>query len=152
NGQDLYLLERSLKTLALRVQRQTENAGRLAEWLSAHPRVSEVLYPGLPDDAGHAVARAQMRGFGAMLSFRLHPCVAVETFMGSLDLIKPAVSLAGVESTLCQPSRTSHAKLSDKARAALGIDDHLIRLSVGIEGADDLIADLERAIADASDD
>jgi len=152
NGQDLYLLDRSLKTLALRVERQTENAGRIAEWLDAHPHVSEVFYPGLPGDAGHAVARAQMRGFGAMLTFRLDPRVAVETFLGSLDLIVPAVSLAGVESTLCQPSRTSHAKLAAEARAALGINDHLIRLSVGIESADDVINDLDRAIADAAND
>ncbi|MDT8449925.1 MAG: aminotransferase class I/II-fold pyridoxal phosphate-dependent enzyme [Wenzhouxiangellaceae bacterium] len=149
NGQDLYLLERSLKTLELRVTRQTGNAVRLARRLAEHEHVAEVFYPGLEDDAGHATASGQMSGFGAMLSFRLGPRVAVETFLGTLKLITPAVSLAGVESTICQPSRTSHAKLTGNARAALGIDDHLMRLSVGIEHADDLVADLDAALADA---
>jgi len=112
--------------------------------------VAEVFYPGLAADAGHAIASRQMRGFGAMLSFRLAPSLAVETFLGSLALITPAVSLAGVESTICQPARTSHAKLTAEARAALGIDHHLMRFSVGIEGVDDLIADLARALADAA--
>jgi len=152
NGQDLYLLERSLKTLELRVTRQTETAGVLARALAAHPHVAEVHYPGLESDPGHAVAARQMSGFGGMLSFRLDRRAAVETFLGSLKLITPAVSLAGVESTICQPSRTSHAKLDDNARAALGIDNHLMRLSTGIEAADDLIADLDQALADAADD
>jgi len=152
NGQDLYLLERSLKTLALRVTRQAETAATLARALAAHPQVDEVYYPGLESDPGHAIATRQMTGFGGMLSFRLNRRVAVETFLGSLQLITPAVSLAGVESTICQPSRTSHAKLSDSARAALGIDHHLMRLSTGIEAADDLIADLDQALTDAADD
>jgi cystathionine beta-lyase len=150
NGQDLYLLERSLKTLSIRVERQSANAARLAEWLAGQRHVAEVFYPGLATDPGHAIASRQMQSFGAMLSFRLQPSVAVETFLGSLELITPAVSLAGVESTLCQPSRTSHAKLTADARAALGIDDHLMRFSVGIEGAEDLIADLDRALGDAA--
>jgi len=152
NGQDLYLLERSLKTLALRVTRQSETAATLARALAAHRHVTEVYYPGLESDPGHAVAARQMTGFGGMLGFRLDRRAAVETFLGSLELITPAVSLAGVESTICQPSRTSHAKLTDNARAALGIDHHLMRLSTGIEAADDLIADLDQALADAADD
>jgi len=150
NGQDLYLLERSLKTLSIRVERQSTNAARLAEWLAGHRHIIEVFYPGLAQDAGHAIASRQMRGFGAMLSFRLAPSLAVETFLGSLKLITPAVSLAGVESTICQPARTSHAKLTPEARTALGIDAHLMRFSVGIEGVDDLIADLDRALTDAA--
>ena len=150
NGQDLYLLERSLKTLSLRVERQSANAAVLADWLAADPRIAEVFYPGRPEHPGHEIARAQMRSFGAMLSFRLAPRVAVETFLGSLELITPAVSLAGVESTICQPARTSHAKLGPEARAALGIDEHLMRFSVGIEGTADLIADLDRALTDAA--
>lgn len=152
NGQDLYLLERSLKTLELRVTRQVENAGALARALAAHPHVTEVFYPGLDDDPGHAIAARQMSGFGGMLSFRLDRRVAVETFLGSLKLITPAISLAGVESTICQPSRTSHAKLDDAERARLGIDEHLMRFSTGIEAAADLIADLDQALADATDD
>ncbi|MDT8439354.1 MAG: PLP-dependent aspartate aminotransferase family protein [Wenzhouxiangellaceae bacterium] len=149
NGQDLYLLERSIKTLALRVARQSDNALVIARWLNAHPQIDAVFHPGLPDDAGHAVAARQMSGFGAMLSFRLARAVAVETFLGSLALISPAVSLAGVESTICQPARTSHAKLTPEARAALGIDDRLMRFSTGIEAPEDLIADLDQALADA---
>lgn len=152
NGQDLYLLERSLKTLSLRVERQSATAALLAEWLAADPRIAKVFYPGLADDEGHAIACRQMNGFGAMLGFRLAPQVAVEPFLRRLELIQPAVSLAGVESTICQPARTSHAKLSREARAALGIDEHLMRLSVGIEGACDLIADLDQALTDAAAD
>ena len=146
NGQDLYLLERSLKTLALRVERQADNAAVVAEWLESRENVAEVFYPGLESDAGHGVAARQMRAFGGMLGFRLADAVSPDRFLKMLELISPAVSLAGVESTICQPSRTSHAKLSDKARDALGIDDRLMRLSVGIERVEDLIADLEQAI------
>ncbi len=152
NGQDLYLLERSIKTLSLRVERQAENAARLADWLTgrlaAQEHVAEVFYPGLESDPGHAIARKQMRAFGAMLSFRLGEALDPDRFLGSLQLITPAVSLAGVESTICQPARTSHAKLTPDARKALGIDNRLMRLSVGIEGVEDMITDLERAIQD----
>ncbi len=146
NGQDLYLLERSLKTLALRVERQSDNAAAIAEWLEARDDVAQVFYPGLESDAGHAIASRQMRAFGAMLSFHLDRAIDPKRFLQMLQLISPAVSLAGVESTICQPSRTSHAKLTSKARKALGIDDRLMRLSVGIERVEDLIADLEQAI------
>ena len=146
NGQDLYLLERSLKTLAVRVERQTANAAELAEWLKHCPAVGHVWYPGLSDDPGHAIARRQMIGFGAMLAFRLGDDRDPERFLDRLAMIQPAVSLAGVESTICQPSRTSHAKLAAEERKRLGIDDSVMRLSVGIEAAEDLIADLERAL------
>jgi len=146
NGQDLYQLERSLKTLALRVQRQSDSAATLAERLQRDDRVAEVFYPGLTSDAGHAVARRQMDGYGGMLTFRLADAVEPGAFLAALDLIRPAVSLAGVESTICQPARTSHAKLSDDARVRLGIDDRLMRLSVGIEAVADLSADLDRAL------
>lgn len=147
NGQDLYQLERSLKTLALRVQRQSENAATIAQRLQRHAGIAGVFYPGLASDPGHAVAGRQMDGYGGMLSFRLAEAVDPDRFLGALALIRPAVSLAGVESTICQPSRTSHAKLDDGARARLGIDDRLMRLSVGIEAPDDLVADLESALA-----
>jgi cystathionine beta-lyase len=146
NGEDLYLLERSIKTLALRVERQSQNAELLAHWLDAHAGVAEVFYPGLQHHPGHAVARRQMRGFGGMLSFRLDEAVDPERFLDRLNLIRPAVSLAGVESMICQPLHTSHSKLSEAERQRLGIDARVMRLSVGIEAIDDLKADLDRAL------
>jgi len=146
NGQDLYVLERSLKTLAIRVERQSDNAAALADWLAGRERIARVFYPGLESDPDHAIASRQMRAFGAMLAFRLAPELDSAGFLEKLELITPAVSLAGVESTICQPSRTSHAKLTDNAREALGIDDRLLRLSVGIERVEDLVADIDQAL------
>lgn len=146
NGQDLALLERSIKTLGVRVERASENAGELAKSLDRDSRVAEVRYPGLGDHPGHAVAAIQMSDFGAMLTFRLADSVDPEAFLERLEMILPAVSLGGVESTISQPSKTSHAKLTDAKRKALGIDDRLMRLSVGIEGVDDLWGDLDRAL------
>lgn len=150
NGTDLAVLERSLKTLSVRVRQQTANAGQLAERLADHDRIDAVFYPGLDKHPGHDVASGQMDGFGAMLSFRLADSIDPEAFLDTLTLIRPAVSLGGVESTLCQPSRTSHAKLASEQREALGIDDRLMRLSVGIETATDLWADLEQAFKSGS--
>lgn len=147
NGQDLYLLERSLKTLALRVIRQSENAAAIAAWLTAQPGVDEVRYPGLPGHPDHSLANRQMHGgYGGIVTFRLAGRIDPMRFLSHLELITPAVSLAGVETTICQPSRTSHAKLEPAARAALGIDDRLMRLSAGIEDARDLIDELARAL------
>lgn len=146
NGQDLALLERSIKTLAVRVERQAANAHQLAERLHQHPAIAAVHYPGLADHPGHAIAKAQMKHFGAMLGFRLAGTVDPERFLDQLGLIQPAVSLAGVESTICQPSHTSHSKLSREERARLNIDDRLMRLSVGIEAVDDLWHDLSQAL------
>ena len=145
NGQDLALLERSLKTLAIRVRQQSANAGRLASRLADHPGATRVYYPGLEADPGHGIAKAQMSDFGAMLSFRLAESINPDTFLDALELIQPAVSLAGVESTICQPSRTSHAKLTPAERERQGIDDRLMRLSVGIEAVADLERDLDQA-------
>ena len=146
NGQDLALLERSLKTLAVRVRQQSANAGELALRLQGHAAIAQVFYPGLAEHAGHAVARAQMSDFGAMLSFRLAAGVDPEGFLDRLALIQPAVSLGGVESTVCQPAHTSHAKLSADERARLGIDARLMRFSVGLERVDDLWDDLLQAL------
>ena len=145
NGQDLALLERSMKTLALRVERASDNAGELARRLDGDDRVAAVLYPGLDAHPGHAVAASQMRGFGGMLGFRLADPIDPDAFLDALQLIRPAVSLGGVETTISQPSKTSHAKISAEKRRSLGIDDRLMRLSVGIEGVDDLWSDLSRA-------
>jgi cystathionine beta-lyase len=144
-----YLLERGLKTLALRVRQQNETAQRLATFLAGHPVVARVNYPGLPGSPDHALAARQMRGFGGMLSFELRRPEAVDAVLAGLRLITPAVSLGGVETLISQPCRTSHAKLSPADRRAAGISDGLLRLSVGIEDTDDLCADLAQALAKA---
>lgn len=151
NAMTCYLLERSLKTLALRVRQQTANAGRIAAFLAGSPVVPKVFYPGREDDPGHAVARAQMTGFGAMLSFELDAAmVNTDTFLRSLALIRPAVSLGGVETTICAPARTSHVKMSPEERKRIGVTDALLRLSVGIEDVEDLIGDIEGALEQAA--
>jgi cystathionine beta-lyase/cystathionine gamma-synthase len=147
NAQSCHLLERSLKTLCLRVERQTENAGRIAEFLQRQPGVKRVHYPGLKSHPGHDLARAQMKGFGAMLSFEVDPQVmASDQFMRALRLIRPAMSLGGVESTICDPATTSHRHVPVEVRERLGISAGLLRLSVGVEHSDDLIADLRQAL------
>jgi cystathionine beta-lyase len=147
NGEDLYLLERSIKTLALRVERQSQSAEALARWLESHAGIAQVFYPGLESHPGHIVARRQMRGFGGMLSFRLAEPIDPERFLDRLAMIQPAVSLAGVESMICQPLHTSHSKLSDEERQRLGIDARVMRLSVGIEALTDLQSDLDHALS-----
>jgi cystathionine beta-lyase/cystathionine gamma-synthase len=142
-----YLLERSLKTLALRVERQSQNAARIATFLDGQPRVRRVNYPGLPTCDGYEVAKAQMKCFGGMLSFELGSEAATpERVLRRLQLIRPAVSLGGVESLISSPMATSHAKLSADERQRIGISDTLLRLSVGIEHVEDLIADLDQAL------
>ncbi|MCP3955567.1 MAG: PLP-dependent transferase, partial [Desulfobacterales bacterium] len=107
----------------------------------------KVYYPGLSDHPGHAIACAQMNGFGAMLSFELDKStLSAYDFMKNLTLIKPAVSLGGIETTLCDPATTSHAKVSAEVRARQGITDNLLRLSVGIENIEDLIKDIRHAL------
>jgi len=146
NGQDLALLERSMKTLEIRVTRASDNALDLANRLPALDGITEVYYPGLESHPGHQVATRQMDRYGAMLSFRLARGTDPEAFLDRLRLIRPAVSLGGVESTICQPSRTSHAKLAPDQQGDLGIDDRLMRLSVGIEDVRDLAGDLYQAL------
>ncbi|MGD2081213.1 MAG: PLP-dependent aspartate aminotransferase family protein [Nitrospirota bacterium] len=143
-----YMLERGMKTLGLRVERHNENAARLAAFLEAHPLVRKVYYPGLPGHEGHETARAQMRGFGGMLSFELDCGTdSARRRAGRLEVITPAVSLGGVESLICFPAETSHAKMSAAQRRRAGISDSLLRLSVGVEDAEDLEADLERMLS-----
>lgn len=147
DSQTCYLLERSLKTLVLRVERQNANAMAVAEYLEKHPKVAKVNYPGLPSHKHHELAKKQMSGFGGMLSFELKGSAkdVVEMFK-RLKLILPALSLGGVESTICQPLLTSHSKISAEERKQLGIKDELIRFSVGIEDPKDLCADLNQAL------
>jgi cystathionine beta-lyase len=139
-----WLVERSLKTLHLRVEQQNENAQYLAEWLSHHKKVAQVYYPGLKQHPGHHIAKKQMRGFGGMVSFDVKG--NADRVVNRLELIKPAVSLGGVESTINQPVKTSHRRLSAAERKAAGITDKLLRLSVGVEHVDDLIKDLDQAL------
>ena len=149
NAITCYLIERSLKTLSLRVERQSRNAARIATFLDAHAKVRRVNYPGLPTFPGHATAKAQMKAFGGMLSFELAPEVRPDRFQQRLELIRPAVSLGGVETIISSPRETSHAKISAGDRERIGITDRLLRLSTGVEHADDLIADLEQALDEA---
>jgi cystathionine beta-lyase len=146
NAITCYILERSLKTLALRVERQSANASRIASFLASHKAVLKVNYPGLPSFAGHTIAKSQMKDFGGMLSFVLDSTIPARQFLKKLKLITPAVSLGGVETLICCPAETSHVKISAAERERIGISDSLLRLSVGIENADDLIEDLENAM------
>ncbi|MBI5409161.1 MAG: PLP-dependent transferase [Nitrospirae bacterium] len=145
NAMSCYLLERSLKTLAIRIERQTQNAFEISKFLESHSKVARVNYPGLESHPGHAIARDQMSGYGAMLSFEPKDMTA-QTFMKRLKLIKAALSLGGVETTICDPATTSHQKVSVEVRKRLGISDNLLRLSVGIENKDDLLEDLRQAL------
>ncbi|WP_335964250.1 PLP-dependent aspartate aminotransferase family protein [Galbibacter sp. PAP.153] len=143
----VWLLERSIKTLGLRVKAQNRNARKLAKYFSKNESVSKVYYPGLKSHPGHELASTQMKGYGGMLSLELQPGIDMDHFLTSLSLIKPSMSLAGVESTISVSVRTSHALLSEEERKAQGISDRLLRLSVGIEDKRDLIADFEQAIS-----
>ncbi|MCT8341188.1 PLP-dependent aspartate aminotransferase family protein [Flavobacteriaceae bacterium TK19130] len=142
----VWLLERSMKTMKLRVKAQNRNAKKLAKWLRQHPKVDKVYYPGLKDHPDYALAKEQMKGYSGMLSFELKEGLNASNFMKSLHLIKESMSLAGVESTILSPAKTSHALLSAEERKRQGISEELMRFSVGIEDKKDLIADLEQAL------
>jgi cystathionine beta-lyase/cystathionine gamma-synthase len=145
---DSYLVLRGLKTLAVRMKQHCENATVLAKWLVSHPAVAKVYFPGLVDHPGHAVAKKQMRDFGGMISLKLKGGIpAAKQFLTRTRLFSLAESLGGVESLVCHPTTMTHASIPKEVREARGVDDGLIRLSVGIEDAPDLRADLERALA-----
>jgi len=145
-----YLLLRGLKTLHVRVERACRNAARIAEMLSQHPKVARVYYPGLPDNDSHEIARRQMKDFGMMVSFDLRGGGrAAERFIDSLKLWYLAASLGGVESTVSYPVLTSHTGLSAAQLKLLGVSPATVRLSVGIEDSEDLVADLEQALEKA---
>ena len=142
----VWMLERSMKTLSIRVKAQQKNAKKVAKILNKRKSISQVYYPGLKSHPDYKLAKKQMKGFGAMLSFDLAESLDAELFLKSLQLIKPSMSLAGVESTMILPALTSHALLTPEDRESQGIKDGLIRFSVGLEEVDDLIADIENAI------
>lgn len=145
----VWLLERSLKTMGIRVKAQNENAQKMAEFLFSNKDIQSVYYPGLPSHPDHQLAKAQMNGYGGMLSFELNQALDAYTFQKSLELIKSSMSLAGVESTLLLPSKTSHSLLSPEERKHQGISENLIRFSIGIEEIEDLVADISQAIQKA---
>ncbi len=142
----VWLLERSIKTMGIRVKAQSANAQRLSEFLDSHSEIDRVYYPGLPNHPGHELAKSQMSGFGGMMSFELNADYDASEFQKALKLIKSTMSLAGVESTVLSPTQTSHALIGPEERKNQGIADGLIRFSVGIEEPEDLIADIEQAL------
>jgi len=143
-----YLLIRSMKTLALRVRCQNENAQRVARWLEAQPVVTQVNYPGLESHPQHDIARRQMSGYGGVLSFALEGGLeAVKAVLPRLRLARRAANLGAVETVAGPPATTSHVECTPEERAAMGIPEGLIRYSVGIEDVSDLIADLTQALA-----
>ncbi len=144
---DSWLLQRGIKTLALRMQAHQKNALCAAEFLQAHPKVQKVYYPGLPTHPNHTLAKEQMRGFGGMLSFTLKDDNKAILFVESLKLFILGESLGGVESLVGVPALMTHASIPKQQREAAGIRDGLVRLSVGIEDSQDLLEDLEQAFA-----
>ena len=148
NAITLYLLERSLKTIHVRVERINDNAMELAHFLASHPKVLQVNYPGLPGHPGHQIAARQMAGFGGMLSFEVKDMDGI-SFQKKLQLIKPSMSLGGLETICSSPAHTSHRHLGPEGRSEEGISEELIRLSVGIEDVEDLKADLDQALSSA---
>ena len=144
-----YLLLRGMKTLDLRVTRQNENALRIARFLNGHSRVEHVFYPGLETHPQHDIARQQMSGFGGVLSFQLKGGFdAVRQMLPRLQLAHRAANLGAVETIAGPPATTSHVECTEAERAAMGIPESLVRYSVGIEDAEDLIADLNQALRD----
>ena len=147
--QDVWLTLRGVKTLAVRMRQHETNAFAVARFLQDHPRVSQVYFPGLPQHPNHEVARRQMSGFGGMVSFRLKEGnrESVNAFVKKLKVFALADSLGGVESLVCFPMVMTHDAVPEKQRLELGITGDLLRLSIGIEGIDDLLADLKQALA-----
>ena len=143
---DSWLVQRSLKTLGVRMAAHAQNAQKIAEFLEAHPAVATVYYPGLASHPGHEIAQKQMSGFSGMISFELAKDEQVVPFVEALEIFTLAESLGGVESLIEVPAIMTHASIPKENREAVGIKDGLIRLSVGIEAVEDLLADLEKGL------
>ncbi len=147
NADTCYLIERSMKTLGIRIDKQCGNADLIAESLTGNSNIKKVYYPGLENHDGHEIAKSQMKGYGAIVSFELDEgAVAPDEFVRNLKLIIPAVSLGGIDTTICSPAETSHEKMTPGERAEIGITYGLFRLSVGIEDVDDIMSDIEQAL------
>ena len=144
---ECFLVLRGIKTLAVRMERHEANARRVAAYLVAHPKVPRILYPGLPDHPGHAIQKRQASGFGSMITIDLGTLDAAKSMLRAMRVFSLAESLGGVESLISHPATMTHASLPAEERQKLGILDSLVRLSVGIEEADDLLADLDQALA-----
>ena len=142
----VWLLERSIKTLSVRVNAQNQNALDLAKFLDESPLIKKVFYPGLENHLSHEIASKQMNGFGGMMSFEVIDKINSEDFVSDLKIISPTMSLAGVESSITSPSKTSHKKVDPEIRKKLGITDNLLRFSVGIEDIEDLMLDLDKSL------
>jgi cystathionine beta-lyase/cystathionine gamma-synthase len=146
---DSWLVLRGIKTLPLRMRAHDENGRAVAAYLAKHPKVGTVLYPGLPSHPQHELAARQARGFGGMISFTLKDSAGIPAFFDRLRLCALAESLGGIETLVCQPSTMTHASVPEGERERLGITDALVRISVGCEDAEDILADLDRALAAA---
>jgi cystathionine beta-lyase/cystathionine gamma-synthase len=144
---DSWLVLRGVKTLAVRMRQHELNAMAVAQYLSRHPKVRTIYYPGLPSHPQHALAKKQMRGFGGMMSFDLGSLENARAVLNSVRLCSLGESLGGVESLICHPATMTHAYFSEQERQRLGITQGLVRLSTGIEDAEDIVADLDQALA-----
>ncbi|MCX8729887.1 cystathionine gamma-synthase [Gilliamella sp. B2969] len=145
---DSYLLLRGLRTLAARVKLQQDNAQKVVEFLVNHPKVAKVYHPSLSSNLGHDIAKKQQKGFGSLLSFELAGQAEVmPKFLKALNIFTLAQSLGGVESLICHPATMTHSGISAEARKTAGISDQLLRISVGLEEVDDLLADLQQALS-----
>jgi cystathionine beta-lyase/cystathionine gamma-synthase len=143
---DSWLVLRGIKTLAVRMERHETNARAIAAFLARHPKVRKIHYPGLADHPQHDLAKHQMKGFGAMISFDLGSYEAAKSFLGRVRLCSLGESLGGVESLISHPATMTHGSIPEADREALGITMGLVRISVGIEDVEDLVADLSRAL------
>lgn len=144
---DAWLVLRGIKTLGVRMRQHDANGQRIASFLSEHPKVEKVYYPGLGSHPQHDLARRQMSGFGGMIAFETGSLESARTVLNSVRLCALAESLGGVESLICHPASMTHASVPDAERARLGITDGLVRISVGIEDSDDIVADLDHALS-----
>jgi cystathionine beta-lyase/cystathionine gamma-synthase len=144
---DCWLVARGIKTLAVRMQQHDKNGMAIAKYLEKHPKVKRVLYPGLTSHPQHEVAKRQQKGFGAMISFDLGDVEAARRLLNKVRLCSLAESLGGVETLISLPALMTHASVPPQVRAEIGITDGLVRISVGIEDVEDLIADLDQALA-----
>jgi cystathionine beta-lyase/cystathionine gamma-synthase len=144
---DSWLVLRGLKTLALRIEKQQQNAEKIAEWLTQNRIVKQVYYPGLSDHPGHCIHKRQSTGFGAMLSFRVPDAAWAEKIINRIKLITFAESLGGVETLITYPVKQTHGDIPVEIREKIGVTDDLLRLSIGVEHVEDLIEDLEQAMA-----
>lgn len=144
---EAFLILRGIKTLGVRMERHEINGRALASYFARHPKVASVLYPGLPDHPGHAVQKRQASGFGALITFDLGSFDAAKRYLDRLEVMSLAESLGGVETLTSHPASMTHASVPADKRAELGITDGLVRISAGIEDLDDLLADVEQALA-----